>query len=101
MVIISPCNGLARCFRHQTRCSQIVLTSREEYAARQRRKARRRRLWRIVREHYRVGVKWGLDPIPPRYHLQAVLLMEQVRSEEELRQSLVASGHMAPEKVDQ
>ncbi|HLB32487.1 MAG TPA: hypothetical protein VJL27_02950 [Patescibacteria group bacterium] len=84
--IISPCNGLARCFRHlhPPGCGRIVWTAREEYAIRQEYKARRRRLWHKVREHYRIGVKWGLDPIPPRYHLQAVLLMEQARGEAEL-----------------
>ena len=33
-------------------------------------------LWRRVREHYRLGAKWGLDPIPPRYFAQAVMLMD-------------------------
>lgn len=75
--IISPCNGLARCFRHPTGCARIVSTSREDYAGRQSYKARRRRLWHIVREHYRLGAKWGMGPIPPRYHLYAILLMEQ------------------------
>jgi hypothetical protein len=75
--IISPCNGLARCWRHPTGCAKIVWTSREEYEIRQRYKARRRRLWHIIRGQYRIGVKWRLDPIPPRYYLQGVLLMEQ------------------------
>lgn len=82
MTIISPCNGLGKCWRHPTGCAKIILTAREEWAARQRYKARRRRIWRIVREHYRIGVKWGLDPIPPRYHFDAVLLAEQAVREE-------------------
>lgn len=84
MTVISPCNGLARCWRHPTGCSSIVLTSREEYAIRQRYKERRRRLWHLVREHWRIAGKWGLDPIPPRFHLHTVLLMERAAQENEL-----------------
>lgn len=79
-------NGLSRCWRHQTGCSRIVLTSREEHAARQRYKERRRYLWNMVRERYRIGAKWGLEPIPPRYHLDAILLMDKVLAEAELRE---------------
>ena len=82
--IIRPCNGLKRCFRHPTGCAKIVFTAREEYAIRQKFKKKRGRLWHIVREHYRLGAKWGLDPIPPRYHLDAVLFMEQILGQEEL-----------------
>lgn len=82
--IVSPCNGLARCWRHPTGCARIVFTPREEYEIRQRYKARRRRLWNAVRRDYQLGAKWGLDPIPPRYHLQAVLLMEQALMEQEV-----------------
>lgn len=86
--IVSPCNGLKRCWRHSCGCAKIILTAREEYEIRQRYKARRGRLWHIVREHYRVSAKWGLDPIPPRHHVDAVLLMEKVRGEVELSQSI-------------
>ena len=87
-MIVSPCNGLKRCWRHPTGCARIVISAQEEYALIQKRKARRRRLWNIILEHYRIGAKWGLDPIPPRYQLQTVLLMEQVLGEEKLWQSI-------------
>ena|SRR3989344_3023260 len=87
-MIISPCNGLRRCWRHPMGCAKIVFTSQEEYELRQKYKARRRRLWNIVLEHYRLGTKWGLDPIPRKYHLKAVLLMEQILGEQELSQSI-------------
>ncbi|MDP3727770.1 MAG: hypothetical protein Q8R35_04015 [bacterium] len=93
-MIVSPCNGLARCWRHPTGCARIVLTSREEWDARQRYKTRRLRLWHVVREHYRIGAKWGLDPIPSRYHLAAVLLMEQVLQERELLERLQKQGKL-------
>ena len=82
--IISPCNGLKRCWRHPTGCAKIVFTAREEYAIRQKYKARRRRFWHTILEHYRIGSKWGMDPIPRRYHLQTILLMEQIFFEQKL-----------------
>lgn len=88
--IISPCNGLARCWRHRNPpgCDKIVFTAREEWAMRQKRKARRRRLWNMVLESYRIQAKWGMDPIPRQYHLKVVLLLEQLLGEEELRQGV-------------
>ena len=84
--IISPCNGLAKCWRHSTGCAKIVTTAREDWDLRQMRKARRRRLWHMVLQNYEGQAKWGLDPIPRRWHLQAVLLLEQLLGEEELHQ---------------
>lgn len=55
----------------------IVQSARDDYALRQRYKQRRRALWRMVRDLARRQAKWGLDPMPERYHLKAVLLMEQ------------------------
>ncbi len=91
--IISPCNGLQRCWRHQTGCARIVISAREEYAIRQRRKQERRWLWHIVLEHYRIASKWGLDPLPRRYHLQAILLMEEVLFQQKLSNEIDASKH--------
>ena len=87
-MIISPCNGMKRCFRHPSGCARIVMAPREEYASRQNYKARRRRLWNIVRRHFLIGIKWGLDPIPPQYHLYAVLLMEEVFMDTKLSMEL-------------
>ena len=75
--IISPCNGLAKCFRHPTGCARLVISSRERYEMQQRRKAARRRLWNLVLEDSSLRAKWGLNPLPRRYHLQAVLLLER------------------------
>ena len=94
-MIISPCNGLARCWRHPTGCAKIVMTLQEEFALRQMRKAKRRRLWNIVLESYRLREKWSFNieewnfgPIPKQYHLNVVLLMEQILGEEELSRSI-------------
>src|ERR1041384_4214853 len=80
--VISPCNGLSRCFRHPDGCAAIIHEPRAEYAIRQRYKARRRLLWHIVRDHYRMAAKWGLNPPPPEHHLTIVLLLEQVEREQ-------------------
>lgn len=88
--IVSPCNGLSRCWRHPAGCAKIVFSVQEEWAMRQKRKARRRRLWNMVLEDYRIQGKWGLDPIPKQYHLKAVLLLEQILGEEELWQKITA-----------
>ncbi|MGD0976769.1 MAG: hypothetical protein ABR875_00535 [Minisyncoccia bacterium] len=84
-MIISPCNGLRKCWRHPGGCARIVIDPRDEYATRMRNKARRRRLWHIVLEQYRICKKWRLNPIPPELHLQVVLLLEQVQMETEQR----------------
>jgi hypothetical protein len=79
--IVRPCNGLARCPRHPSGCATIVQAARTTYAQRQQYKTRRRHLWQIVRDHYRIAAKWGLNPPPPSHHLTIVLLMEQAATE--------------------
>ena len=88
--ILRPCNGLAKCFRHPTGCAKIVTSPHEDWEMRQKRKARRRRLWNTVLESYQIQAKWGLDPIPRQYHLKAVLLLEKLLDEEELWQRITA-----------
>lgn len=82
--IISPCNGLKKCWRHPTGCAKIITTAREDWDLQQKRKARRRCLWNMVLESYRVRAKWGMNPIPRQYHLNVVLLLEQLLGQEEL-----------------
>ena len=65
-----------------------MFTAREEYVLRQKRKSRRRTLWHRVLEHYRIGAKWGLDPIPRQRHLQVVLLLQGLRDDIELWQQI-------------
>lgn len=95
--IISPCNGLAQCWRHPTGCAKIVFTAREEREMRQKRKVRRRRLWHMVLENHRLQAKWGLGPIPRQYHLKAVLLLEQLLGEEELWRQITARPRQGKE----
>ena len=90
--IICPCNGLARCWRHPTGCATIVTTAREDWALRQKRKARRRRLWYMLLRNYKIRAKWGMGPIPRQYHLNVVLLLEELLGEEELSRQLAASN---------
>ena len=87
-MIISPCNGLKKCFRHPTGCARFVRTSREDWAASQERKARRERLWKIVLENYRARGKWGMSQIPREYHLNVVLLLEQLLFDEEFSRKI-------------
>ena len=102
--IIRPCNGLGKCWRHPTGCAKIVLTAREEYALRQMRKTRRRRLWNIVLENYKLRKKWAFNigewafgPVPRQHHLNMVLLLEQLLGEEELHRS-IDSGELKREQ---
>ena len=86
--IVSPCNGLSRCRRHPLGCARIITTAREDWNGRQKRKARRRRLWNKVLDNYNMRLKWGMNPISREYHLNVVLLLEQLLGEEELFQGL-------------
>ncbi len=90
--IVSPCNGLAKCRRHPTGCAKIVTTAHEDWEARKKRKARKKRLWNMVLQHYEVVSRWRIpgmfEPIPREHHLHVVLLLEKLLNEEELYRSI-------------